>query len=51
LNCVAGIPEPVRLYIEKNKPKYLQAPTTFEEPNETSWTCFKKVLDDRRKSK
>ena len=35
----------LRAYIEKHMPKFLTAPDTFEEPNETSWTYFKKVID------
>ncbi|XP_061194781.1 uncharacterized protein LOC133202939 [Saccostrea echinata] len=34
--------------INSTFPKYRQAPKTFEEPNETSWTQFKKVVDKRR---
>lgn len=45
MNGIDGIPAPVRAYMEKHLPKYLSAPTQFEEPNETSWTYFKKVLD------
>jgi hypothetical protein len=31
-------------------PKYLHAPDEFESPNETSWTYFKKVIDEKRES-
>ena len=44
---VDELPEAIRTYMEKNMPRYLQAPEKFEEPNETSWTYFKQVLDDR----
>jgi hypothetical protein len=42
------LPPRLRRYIEENLPSYLAAPTEFEEPNETSWTYFKKVLDERK---
>jgi hypothetical protein len=45
---VDELPERLREYIERNMPKYLEAPDRFEEPNETSWSYFKKVLDERR---
>lgn len=45
---VDDIPERLRTYMEKNLAKYLSAPDEFEEPNETSWTYFKKVLDSRK---
>ena len=47
LNGADDLPERLRAYVEKNMPKYLTAPDKFEEPNETSWTYFKKVLDAR----
>lgn len=34
--------------INSTYPKYTRAPKKFEEPNETSWTQFKKVIDQRR---
>lgn len=45
---VDDIPDRLRVYMEKNLSDYLSAPTEFEEPNETSWTYFKKVLDARK---
>jgi len=45
---VADLPPRLRSYIEEKLPKYLSAPDEFEEPNETSWTYFKKVLDERK---
>jgi hypothetical protein len=41
------IPARLRDWMERNAPKYLDAPDEFAEPNETSWTYFKKVLDER----
>lgn len=49
MNGIAGIPTPIRHYIERHMPKHLSAPETFTEPNETSWTYFKKIIDQRRK--
>lgn len=44
---IADLRPALRAYIEKHMPKYLSAPDAFEEPNETSWTYFKKVIDAR----
>lgn len=44
---VDEIPDLLREWMEENAPTYLGAPDEFEEPNETSWTYFKKVLDER----
>jgi len=41
------IPGRLRVWMKENAPQYLSAPDEFEEPNETSWTYFKKVLDAR----
>lgn len=45
LSCVA---EDIMDIINKDDPKYKTAPTTDEQPNETSWTVFKKIIDQRR---
>ena len=37
----------LRAHIEIHYPTYTGAPETFESPNDTSWTYFKKVLDAR----
>ena len=37
----------LRAHIETHYPTYTGAPATFESHNDTSWTCFKKVLDAR----
>ena len=44
---ITEIPPRLRTWMEENAPDYLAAPTKFEEPNETSWTYFKKVLDQQ----
>mgnify|MGYP000063306566 CR=1 FL=1 len=48
-NGLDGIPAKLREYIARDNPKYLSAPEKFTEPDETSWTFFKKKLDERRK--
>ena len=45
LSCVA---DDIMQLIKKYYPKYEYAPSKDEEPNETSWTVFKKVIDQRR---
>lgn len=37
------MPKVLTDYVMKNQPKYRHAPTEFTEPNETSWTYFKKM--------
>ena len=39
----ADLPGWIRDYVEANKPEYATAPTAWSEPNETSWTYFKRV--------
>lgn len=39
-----ALPESVRNYVATHNPQYAHAPETFEQPNETSWTYFKKLL-------
>lgn len=48
-NGLAGIPQKLRDHIARDNPKYLSAPEKFTEPDETSWTFFKKAIDERRK--
>lgn len=45
---IDDLPPRLRRYIEAQLPRYLSAPDEFEAPNETSWTYFKKVLDQRK---
>ncbi|KAK3583650.1 hypothetical protein CHS0354_021387 [Potamilus streckersoni] len=47
LNCVA---KDVLDIIKAEFPIYLKAPSSYEIPNETSWTQFKEVIDKRRKA-
>lgn len=48
MNGVADLPKIVRDYAEKHHPEWLTAPTRWSEPNETSWTYFKKVMEKRK---
>jgi len=32
----------VRTYTEKNHPTFMKAPATWTQPNETSWTYYRK---------
>ncbi|XP_062588859.1 uncharacterized protein LOC134250512 [Saccostrea cucullata] len=45
LSCVS---RDIMELINSTFPKYRQAPKTYEEPNETSWTQFQKAIDQRR---
>ncbi|GCE05089.1 DUF1838 family protein [Dictyobacter aurantiacus] len=42
-----ALPADVRGYVEQRQPKYLHAPDQFTRPNETSWTYFKKYLEQK----
>jgi hypothetical protein len=47
---LAGIPAWLIEHVRNNHPKYLEAPTEFTSPDETSWTFFKKKVDAERKA-
>lgn len=42
LGTFAELPERIRAQVESNDPTYTTAPTEFTQPNETSWTYYKK---------
>jgi Protein of unknown function (DUF1838) len=47
----AAMPAGIRAEIEKNYPIYKNAPPTDDKrPNETSWTHFKKLMEERKKA-
>lgn len=50
LDGVAGLPKYIREYTEKNYPKFLEAPTEWQDLslNENTWTYSKKEIDRRR---
>jgi len=47
MNGLDDLRSELRAHIETHYPTYIGAPDTFESPNDTSWTYFKKVLDAR----
>jgi len=40
-----ALPQKIQDYVMKNKPEFASPPTEWSEPNETSWTYFRKLLD------
>lgn len=47
---LAGMPAWLIEHVRNNHPKYLDAPSEFTSPDETSWTFFKKKVDTERKA-
>jgi hypothetical protein len=45
-----GVPPSLIDHVRAHHPKYLDAPTEFTSPDETSWTFFKKKIDAERKA-
>ncbi|MFD9265414.1 DUF1838 family protein [Streptomyces goshikiensis] len=43
LGSYAEVPERTRAYIAANHPEYAHAPEKWSQPNETSWTYFRKL--------
>jgi hypothetical protein len=43
----AELPEATRAYTAAKYEKYLTAPTEWQEPNDTSWTYYKRVMAER----
>lgn len=39
------LPAKLQTYVKNNHPEYQTAPTEWSEPNETSWTYFKKLIE------
>lgn len=39
------MPEHIKEYVMKNKPEFASPPTEWSEPNETSWTYFRKLYE------
>ncbi len=48
LDGLDGVPDALRARIARDHPAYLHAPTEWTEPDETSWTFFKKKIDAER---
>lgn len=40
-----AMPTQIKDYVMKNKPEYAKPPTEWSEPNETSWTYFRKLWE------
>jgi hypothetical protein len=47
-NAWQKIPQQMRDYVLKHHPEFAHAPDTFETPNETSWTYFKKIKAQKK---
>lgn len=47
LDAYAEVPERTRAYIAGHHPEFAHAPEQWSEPNETSWTYFRKLSDGR----
>lgn len=45
-----GLPDKIKKYVENNHPEYKSPPQEWTEPNETSWTYFKKLIDSGKYS-
>lgn len=41
----AEMPVKIRDYVKQQHPEYMTAPTEWSEPNQTSWTYFKKLIE------
>jgi hypothetical protein len=44
-NGYTDLPANIKTYVENNHPEYKNPPDKWSEPNETSWTYFKKLID------
>jgi len=41
----AALPAQIRDYVMEKDPRFASAPDEYTEPNETSWTYFKKLME------
>lgn len=41
-----GLPADLRSWVEENQPGFRHAPETYTRPNETSWTYFRRMLEE-----
>ncbi len=44
-----GLPQDVKEYVRAKQPIFEHAPTEYSQPNETSWSYFKKLRTERRR--
>lgn len=47
-NGYSDLPIAIQKYVETHNPKFKNAPEKYTEPNETSWTYFKKMLEKKK---
>jgi hypothetical protein len=47
----AGLPQALKDYVLARHPVYAMAPGAYTEPNETSWTYYKNILEQRKTEK
>ena len=40
-----ALPDKIKKYVKLHKPEYCSAPSEYYQPNETSWTYFRKLTD------
>lgn len=50
LRSYAEVPERTRAYVAGHHPEFAHAPETWTEPNETSWTYFRKLHPPKAES-
>lgn len=50
-NGYSDLPLHLKKYVELKNPRFSHAPEVYSEPNETSWTYFKKMMDLNLKNK
>ncbi|XP_063419777.1 uncharacterized protein LOC134704927 [Mytilus trossulus] len=51
LNGLSCVPKDIINIVSTKYKTFLKAPKTFDDPNETSWSVFKKIIDNRRHNK
>ncbi|KAK6173948.1 hypothetical protein SNE40_017314 [Patella caerulea] len=49
LNGLADVPDDILAIVKSKYPQFMDAPTSYDVPNQTSWSNFKAVIDQRRK--
>ncbi len=45
-----GLPLHIKKYVSLKNPQYHKSPDEYSEPNETSWTYFKKIAEAKKKA-
>ncbi len=44
-NGWTDMPETIKSYVQRHNPQFKNAPVEYSEPNETSWTYFRKLIE------